>query len=1017
MPTTRNYLRSFAGGEISPEMFGRIDDIRYQTGAATVRNFIPKPQGPVQNRPGFELVREVKDSTKKTRLIPFTFSVSQTYVIELGAGYFRIHDDGATLLWSGDPFFAEDETVPGELAIAPSDDGGELLLTAADHGLADGDRVVIWAGTYASPTTIHYVILVSSSEFKVSTSEGGSPVAYNAASLPAKVSKLYFEYDTTTFNGRIYYKNGVYPGSQTYWGSDLGTPDTNTLYWVDKGPVGSPYEVATPYAESELFDINYVQSNDVLTLVHPNHPPAEIRRYGAIDWRYETISFTPPLPQPTWDEIEVFRGRRMRIEQIVVSTSGPDQFKASTTINRFYVNRGDPVYVSGTGPQEQIQYTNAPNPPVNILDAGFYQVSEVANDGSYFYLQTIEEGATVNTTHGTNGTINVVAYLQYGENTPDIVTKYKITAVGDDDIAESEASAELSATNNLFASGAYNTLKWVAVPGAVRYNVYKEQNGLYGYIGQTEDIEFIDDNIAPDMAISPPTYDDTITTAGNYPGAVAYFEQRRVFAGSDNEPQSILMTKSGTESDFSYQLPIRDDDRISFQLASREANRIRHVVPITELLLLTDAAEWRVTSVNSDAITPSTIAVRPQSYIGSSSVRPSVVNNSMVYCAARGGHVRELGYNESVRGFVTNDVSLRAAHLFDNLTIVDQTYAKSPLPVVWFVSSNGKLLGLTYIPEQQIGAWHQHDTLSGTFESVCCIPEGDEDRLYAIVRRLSKDPGDPPGTYKRYVERMAARNFDELSNAFFVDSGLTYDGTNTSATTMDVSTSTTFDPGEDLTLTSSAAVFSGTIDDVGDVVELDAPDGTIYRLTITAHNSTTQVTVQTDKTIPAPMQGPLTTWGLCRNTFTNLDHLEGYEVAILADGAVQLRQTVDNGSVTLSRSFRKVHIGIPIQSDLKTLPMTLQIDGFGQGRHKNVNRVWLRVFRSSGIFAGPNEDQLVQYKQRTSEPYGSPQSLLSEQIEILISPSWDEDGQVLVRQDDPLPLTIAGLTIQVALGG
>ena len=44
MPTTRNYLRSFAGGEISPEMFGRIDDIRYQTGAATVRNFIPKPQ-------------------------------------------------------------------------------------------------------------------------------------------------------------------------------------------------------------------------------------------------------------------------------------------------------------------------------------------------------------------------------------------------------------------------------------------------------------------------------------------------------------------------------------------------------------------------------------------------------------------------------------------------------------------------------------------------------------------------------------------------------------------------------------------------------------------------------------------------------------------------------------------------------------------------------------------------------------------------------------------------------------
>jgi len=294
---------------------------------------------------------------------------------------------------------------------------------------------------------------------------------------------------------------------------------------------------------------------------------------------------------------------------------------------------------------------------------------------------------------------------------------------------------------------------------------------------------------------------------------------------------------------------------------------------------------------------------------------------------------------------------------------------------------------------------------------VCCVPEGDEDRLYVVVRRLNKTTGQ----YKRYVERMAVRNFDELSNAFFVDSGLTFDGTNTSATTMQVTGGSTWGPGEDLTLLASTNTFAAG--DVGDVIELDAPDGTIYRLTITAYSGATQVTVQTDKTIPAPMRGPLTTWAFCRDTFTGVSHLDSYEVAILADGAVQPRQTVSSGTVTLGRAFRKVHIGIPIQSDLKTLPMTLQIDGFGQGRHKNVNRVWLRVFRASSIFAGPNEDQLVQYKQRTSEPYGSPPDLLSEQVEILMSPSWNEDGQVLVRQDDPLPLTISGLTIQVALGG
>ena len=103
MPNTRTYNRSFAGGEMSPEMFGRIDDTKFQTGAATMRNFVALPQGPAENRPGFQFVREVKDSSKKTRLIPFTFSITQTIVIEMGAGYFRFHTDGGTVLSGGVP--------------------------------------------------------------------------------------------------------------------------------------------------------------------------------------------------------------------------------------------------------------------------------------------------------------------------------------------------------------------------------------------------------------------------------------------------------------------------------------------------------------------------------------------------------------------------------------------------------------------------------------------------------------------------------------------------------------------------------------------------------------------------------------------------------------------------------------------------------------------------------------------------------------------------------------------------
>lgn len=1025
MPNTRNYLRSFAGGEVSPEMFGRIDDIRYQTGAALMRNFIAKPQGPAQNRPGFALVREVKDSTKQTRLIPFTFSVDQTYVIELGAGYFRFHTDGGTLLnTTAASWFAESETVPGQLDVTGSQSGSNLLLTSAtSHGLSNGDKIVV--GGTANPGNtfagvVYYVRNKTDLTFNVSQTADGAVVAWSSSGTSVHVARVYYVRDCLRYDGVVYRNTAPLNPALGYYASNHGLPDASDKW---DAMVGDVFEIPNTYAESELFDINYVQSNDVLTLVHPNHAPAELRRYGVINWDFQDISFAPPLKKPGNLLVASYRGRRYHIQVIDANTNtevDPPWFRADAMTGAasgrvaLPLSVGDPVYVS------QLLYT-ASLPTIRVaVEAGFYVIRELKDDNTRFRLSRVEDGGAVialdgptTTTHPTDG------HIQYGENTPDITFTYKVTAISDGDIEESEASDPVTVTNNIFASGAYNTLSWAAVTGAKRYNVYKEQNGLYGYIGQTEELTFIDDNIAPDMGISPPEYDDTLTSAGNYPASVAYFEQRRVFAGTDNEPQNIWMTKSGTESDFSYQIPIRDADRISFQIASREANRVRHIVPLTELLLLTNSAEWRVTSVNSDAITPSSIAVRPQSYIGASGVRPTIVNNSLVYCAARGGHVRELGYNDSVRGFVTNDVSLRAAHLFDNLTIKDQAYSKSPLPIVWFVSSSGKLLGLTYIPEQQVGAWHQHDSQGATFESCCIVSEGDEDRLYVIVKRLHKAVAGVV-EYKRYVERMNVYQFETTADAFFVDSGLSFDGTNTTAAEMKVTGGTLWDPSEELTLNADTPQFvtGPSSSDIGDVVELDAADGQIYRLTIVSVTSDVVAKVRVDKTLPAALRDTFTAnWAFCRNTFSGLGHLNGYTVSILADGAVQSPLLVTTGTVTLSRAFRKVHIGIPIEADLQTLPMTLQIDGFGQGRHKNVNRVWLRVFRSSSVLAGPNDSSLVAYKQRTTEPYGTPPRLMSEQIEIVLHPSWDEDGQVYIRQADPLPLTVSGLTIEVSLGG
>lgn len=728
MANIRNLQRSFGGGEVTPELFGRIDDAKYQSGLALCRNFIPKPHGPAENRAGFEYVRAVKDSTKKVRLLPFTYSTTQTMVLEIGEGYFRFHTGGATLL-------------------------------------------------------------------------AGSPAAYNGA--------------TAYVIGNMCSSGGV-----NYYciAATTGNAPPNATYWYAM-PATGEYEIPNPYAEDDLFDIHYVQSADVLTLVHPTYAPRELRRYGATNWQLAAVSFAAAIAAPTGQS-----------------------------------------------------------------------ATPSAVDATYTY-------------------------------------SYVVTAISADGMSESVGSSPATCTGNLFTSGFTITVAWSAVTGASRYYVYKLQGGSYGYIGSTTGLSIVDDNIAPDMSKTPPTYDTVFGGAGDYPAAVSYFEQRRVFAGTGNKPQNIWMTKSGTESDFSYSLPVKDDDRIAFKVAAREANTIRHIVPMSGLVLLTSAAEWRVTSVNSDAITPATISVRPQSYVGASNVQPAIINNTLLYCAARGGHVRELAYNQDAAGFITGDLCLRAPHLFDGLAISDMAYSKAPQPVVWFVSSNGKLIGLTYVPEQQVGAWHQHDT-DGLFESVCVVAEGDEDVLYVVVKRNIN------GSDVRYVERLHSRQFTAQEDAFFVDCGLTYNG-------------------------------------------------------------------------------------VAADTITGLDHLEGETVSILADGAVHPQKVVTGGSITLDVEASVVQVGLPITADLQTLPMAAMLnDGsYGQGHAKNVNKVWLRVYRSSGIFVGPSFTNLTEVKQRTTEVYGAPPALRSEEVSVAVSPSWGNGAQICVRQSDPLPLTVVAMTLEVALGG
>ena len=987
MASVRHLFRSFAGGEMSPEMFGRVDDAKFQTGAAKVRNFIPMPQGPLENRAGLAFVREVKDSTKKVRLIPFTYSTTQTMVIELGAGYIRFHTQGATLGPGTPDAYSTTKTITGV-------NTGTETFTSNAHGYSNGTPVqVASTGTLPAPlvaATTYYIVNSAANTYQLSLTATGSAIDITTAGTGTiTTNRVYSVGDLVASGGTNYYCIAT---------SVNNTPP-NPTYWYPL-PAGI-YEIPNPYAEADLFDIHYVQSADVLTLVHPNYAPRELKRLGATNWTLTTITFGADIATPGAPTVTPTKSVGANITGINVGTG---HITVSADVKDVIFSAGDTIYISG------ITWTTPPTGG-ELLNDKFWIIDKFHGaGGNTFSVLSVQNALAPTLTGGVYGSGGLVQPMT---QTADLTNYYVITAIPANGVDETPPSSAGNATNNLAMVGAYNTITWSAVSGAVRYNVYKRQSGLYGYIGQTETTSFVDNNIAPDMGISPPTVDTVFSSSGNYPGAVSYFEQRRIFAGTTNAPQTLWMTRTGTESDMSYHIPLQDTDRINFRVAAREANTIRHIVPLTQLLLLTSAAEWRVSPVNSDVITPTTISVRPQSYIGANNVQPSIVNNTVVYCAARGGHIRELGYSWQASGFVTGDLSLRAAHLFDNYEISDMCYSKSPQPLLWFVSSTGYLLCLTYVPDQQVGAWSWHDT-DGTFESCTTVAEGAEDRLYVIVKRTIG------GVTKRYVERMASRQVTELKNCFHVDSGLTFDGTNTTATTVTVTGGTTWGPGEVLTIGASSPIFQfPATTDVGDVVVLTASDGTTYRLTILSTTSNTVATANVDRSLPSSLRGIATAnWAFARDSVSGLTHLAGKTVSILADGAVMPQATVTAGGVvTLQRPCVLVHVGLPYESDLQTMPISMNVDGLGQGRFKNVNKAWIRVFKSSGIFIGPDEDRLVEVKQRTTEPYGTPPSLKTDELDVDLTPSWKASGQIYMRQADPLPLTVVGMTLEVVLGG
>lgn len=349
--------------------------------------------------------------------------------------------------------------------------------------------------------------------------------------------------------------------------------------------------------------------------------------------------------------------------------------------------------------------------------------------------------------------------------------RYVVTAV-DVDGVESLASAEVSITTGSLSVTKGVKLTWDTVVGADYYRVYKDPSnntGVYGWIGDSTNAEFTDFNVAPITSDAPPEDRQPLSSVDNYPSAVNYYQQRQVFANTVNEPQAVYTTQTANRLSFRTSNPTRDDDAVTFTIAGRQVNEIRHIVSLNAMVLGTSGGWWKVTEGQDQVFTPATAGVRIQTYEGASWVPPAVINDTVVYVQEKGARIRDLNYEFTSDKYTGNDLSILAEHLFEGKQVMEMAFASEPYSILWCIMDDGVMLGLTYQREQQVTGWHRHTT-QGSFESVATVTEGDRDAVYVIVKRNIN------GADVRYIERMEPRYTDDAVNAFCVDSGLTYSG-------------------------------------------------------------------------------------------------------------------------------------------------------------------------------------------------------------------------------------------------
>lgn len=483
---------------------------------------------------------------------------------------------------------------------------------------------------------------------------------------------------------------------------------------------------------------------------------------------------------------------------------------------------------------------------------------------------------------------------------------------------------------------------------------------------------------------------------GNYPRTGTKFQQRQIYAGTVALPNGIWGSKPGDPLNLDSSLIPTDADSYLFLTDSTSLVPIKHVMAEQEgLFVFHEEGVDQLVAQQGRAVTATNKDVKQVATLGVSDLEPIKIDTMALYATANGAGVQALDRNQFSNAIAPVNLTVLASHLFGSRQEpVAWAWDESPNRLLWVVRDDGRLLTLTYLKEQEIFAWTQHET-QGRVYDICAVTEGREQSIYLSVERHGR----------HFVELITMNDFSNTENYIGMDSTLTYrSAANISAVTI------TEDAKHE-----NAVIVGPVVGSAGWVIR--AAGGIYEVISRTTNVSQCFVLAPATHFYPGSSEPFVENWTVTApvSDVEGLWHLEGMTVVALVDGDPVTDLIVVDGTVTLPQPGTLIHVGLGYTATIETMPLYNPQAGT-DARPKRIVGAAVRMEKTRGVFFGTKGRTLYQVKDSDTVLLQGPTPNVPNHSTLLVDADWSIDQQLTFVQRLPLPANILGLVVETEIG-